>query len=349
MAMQSGGNGRRDGIIISDTPAVGPVRGVMDRGAARSPGREMEAYLFEIHLVAEETMLLPSKNKGNVFRGALGRGLRGLVCPDGAMDCGACAYMGCAYRQFFEPVNLPGSGKLGGNRNIQRPFVIRPPLEERVRYLPGDSFAFGMVLFGRGIMFLPHLLASLRAMASGGIGPGRGRARLEGVTQVHPLTGERHALLDAGGMVSLRRGLGFTMEDFPHRETDRAVLRFHTPVILKDGGRFRQVPGFGAVVRRLRDRLAALSWFYGGMVPEMDFRSFARQADLVEIARSDIRYHQAERRSRGRVRQGMGGFSGTVEYRGPLAPYVRLLLFGQYLHLGKATAFGYGWYDAAVG
>jgi hypothetical protein len=309
----------------------------------------MKAYLFEILFVAEETILLPARNKGNVFRGALGRGFRGLVCPDEAMACGACAYMGCAYRGFFEPVNPPGSGMLGGNRNIQRPFVIQPPLEERVLYMPGDAIAFRMVLFGRAIMFLPHLLASLRAMASGGIGEGRGRARLEGVVQIHPLIGERHTLLDAGGLVSLRRGLGFTEEDFPCREAKRVVLRFHTPVILKDGGEYQRVPNFGAVVRRLRDRFSALSWFYEGTVPEIDFKNYARQADLVETVRADIRYHEAERRSRGRVRQEMGGFTGTVEYRGPVAPYVRHLLFGQYMHLGKATAFGYGWYEAEVG
>jgi len=38
----------------------------------------------------------------------------------------------------------------------------------------------------------------------------------------------------------------------------------------------------------------------------------------------------------------MGGITGKVVYRGALGPFVPLLRFCEYTHLGKATTFGLG-------
>ncbi|MBN1531067.1 MAG: CRISPR system precrRNA processing endoribonuclease RAMP protein Cas6 [Spirochaetes bacterium] len=105
------------------------------------------------------------------------------------------------------------------------------------------------------------------------------------------------------------------------------------------------VPSFGAIVRRLRDRFSSLSWFYERSEPVIDYRNCARDAVRVKTVRADIRYQSAYRRNSTRECQDMSGFTGSIEFRGPLAPYTQLLQFGQYLHRGKATVFGYGWYD----
>jgi hypothetical protein len=309
----------------------------------------MRAYLFEIIFVAREEIILPASNKGRVFRGTLGRSLKRHACPSINGVCSACHYMGCLYHDFFCTTGDPLSEKLSGNRNLQRPFVIRAPLDEKVRYIPGDEIMLQMILFGKSVSVLPFLIAALRDMAGKGFGSRRGRCILERVTQSNPVSGMRHGIVQGDGPISFRDDLFIATGDFPPDGARHITMRFRTPMILKDGGEYVSVPTFGAIVRRLRDRYSSLSWFYEGVEPQIDFKNYARDAERVRTVRADIRYQRASRRNSCNAYQDMSGFVGTIEFEGPVAPYLPHLLFGQYMHLGKATAFGYGWYEMEIG
>jgi hypothetical protein len=55
----------------------------------------------------------------------------------------------CPYTAVFHPFVPEGSEKISKNRDIPRPFVIKPPLDTKEAYLPGERLSFDLVLIGK--------------------------------------------------------------------------------------------------------------------------------------------------------------------------------------------------------
>lgn len=131
---------------------------------------------------------------------------------------------------------------------------------------------------------------------------------------------------------------------------DTLTLRFLTPVDLRDCGREVTRPEFGPLVRRLRDRAAALSAFFGDGPIEADFKGISAAAETVELAEDRTRRLAIDRRSaRTGQRHDIGGLVGEARYEGKairsLMPLIRL---GELIHVGKHAAFGNGRFEVRV-
>jgi hypothetical protein len=71
----------------------------------------------------------------------------------------------------------------------------------------------------------------------------------------------------------------------------------------------------------------------------------ASEADGVAVTSSTLQWRDWKRySSRQQTSMKLGGLVGTVTYAGDLTPFLPLLLAGEVLHAGKATAFGLGKY-----
>jgi CRISPR-associated endoribonuclease Cas6 len=127
----------------------------------------------------------------------------------------------------------------------------------------------------------------------------------------------------------------------------RAVtLRFLTPTMLKVDGALLRVPSFATILKRLRDRINALSYFYCGKGLDIDFKAFGDQAEKVKTIADSTRWVESARYSRRReVTHDLSGFVGEVSFEGDLAPFVPYLKLGEYVHVGKNAVFGNGWYE----
>jgi CRISPR/Cas system endoribonuclease Cas6 (RAMP superfamily) len=110
-------------------------------------------------------------------------------------------------------------------------------------------------------------------------------------------------------------------------------------------GEMVTVPQFHVLIKRLRDRINALSYFYCGGVLDVDFQELGAQAEKVKEVAVRSRWIDRGRRTRKGERQDLSGFIGEVTYRGELAPFLPLLVLGEYVHVGKNAAFGNGWYE----
>jgi hypothetical protein len=168
---------------------------------------------------------------------------------------------------------------------------------------------------------------------------GGGSARLDGVAYLPPAGGEQ-ALLDGGELQSP------ALQPLPPFAFGEAVrLRFATPLRLQKQS---NIQGRAMSARDLLMALARRYWllaeFHQGAIPSIDFKQLGAQAEAVGL-QSQLQWRDWRRySSRQQQEMVLGGVVGSVDLRGELGPFAGLLAAGQWLHLGKNTAFGLGQY-----
>ncbi len=307
---------------------------------------------FRFHITLREPLFLPARNKGNVLRGAFGTMLRRLCCQPqcpGATTCEQRA--ACPYAQVFEPAAPEGATALSNYEAIPRPFVFRPPLEEKTRYGAGETLEFGLVLVGRAIEFLPYFVLAFERLAEEGFGLNRARCRLERVEQLGP---DPPLLIFDGDSRVMRRPNPAAAPPAPLAPFAQIALRFLTPTHLVFEQKTVREPEFHHIIRRLRDRLNVLATFYCGGPLDLDFKGLAERAHEVRCLRRELVWDTRERHSsRTGRRHDIGGFIGECVFAAPgaeaMAEFGPLLSLGERLHIGKHTAWGNGWYTQTPG
>jgi hypothetical protein len=335
---------------------------------------------LRLHLVPEQPLHLPAHNKGNSLRGGFGGAFRKLVCVDLRWECAQCSLRyRCPYTTVFNPFIPPDAPQFSGNQNIPRPFVIKPPLDTRTHYSPGDALIFDMVLVGTVIDYLPYFIVAFRELGNSGLGLNRARVILQRVESIDrrgaaatvyeastnlvrpapPITLQVVGGTDPRGGDALTPTLsqGERQQERPDvaPATRTLTIEFLTPTTLKTGsgvdrdGAIVRRPAFHHILKRLRDRVNALATFHGGGPLELDFKGLGAAAEQVETVEDRTRWVERSRVARRRgVTHDLSGFAGTITFRGDVAPFLPLLRVGEYVHVGKNAVFGNGWFQIAA-
>jgi len=99
------------------------------------------------------------------------------------------------------------------------------------------------------------------------------------------------------------------------------------------------------LLRALLRRYSWLSTLYCDELPELPYSELLRTAAEIKLVASNLTWCDLERYSyRQNKTLKLGGLMGEVVFEGYLVPYLSLLKLGEYLHIGKGTAFGLGKY-----
>jgi hypothetical protein len=292
-------------------------------------------------LRARDRMILPEPMRGTILRGAFSLAFRRLVCVDPTLrlDCNACSLKGvCPWPAVFCAAPPSGTTRLRLVSDLPRPFVVKPELGGASNRRPGEVFSFRLVLAGSACGHLPYFVIALRNLGKEGIGPGRGHFEVvrvaSGPTVVYE-EGDAGVMTPAPETVDLRPG--------PPAEGVLS-LEFVTPTAIKQDGLVLRHPSFGALVRRIRDRVNALSTFFGGGPLDLDFAEVGRRADTVRVIENRTRWYELRRRS-SRTGQSheLSGLVGRAVFEGPVGEFLPLLHAAELLHVGRHAAFGNGW------
>ena len=305
---------------------------------------------YRFVLEAIEPMGLPPY-KGAVLRGGFGHAFKRMACLQPNNQCDACQERTqCAYSYVFETPVPPDSEVLRTHEAVPRPFVFEPPLDGKTDYGPGDELAFGLVLIGRGIDYLPYFLLAFKTLGEEGLGQGRGRFQLKQVWARDPLgpwetliyDGPSDALRNivmTAGMTDIERAAAV----LPEQEV---TIHFLTPTEIKHDGKIVHEPAFHMLIRALLRRISSLSYFHCGERWEIDYQGLIARAQTIETAEAALTWQNWERYSgRQERRLEMGGVIGKLRYVGSLADFRPLLVVGSVVHVGKACVFGNGQYE----
>ncbi len=116
---------------------------------------------------------------GSTLRGALGHGLKRVVCVTGQRQCDGCLLQqSCFYHRFFETPNLP-IAQSRRQAGTPHPWVLAfdGPTPSVVH--AGTVLEFGLLLLDHSIENLPYLILAVERAGKAGLGRGscQGRCR----------------------------------------------------------------------------------------------------------------------------------------------------------------------------
>ncbi len=323
---------------------------------------------FRFRIAPLQSLVVPAVNKGNMLRGGFGHAFRRLCCIPQCRDTKSCPLAAtCPYKAIFEPSPPPGSERLSKNQDIPRPFVFRASQTPQTRFEEGDTFEFGLVLIGRALDFLPYFVLSFRELAAEGLGLNRAKCSLERVE--HPgipsngagpanckgelIYSRDDQVFRATKSVSADDWISARLQELHSsngdKSTRRITIRFLTPTFLRADGEVVRRPEFHHVFKRLRDRINALSTFFGDGPLDLDFRGLGESAEKVRTVSAQIdwveRYRTSSKTHR---RHELSGFVGEATYEGDLGEFLPWLALGELIHVGKHTAWGNGQYGMSL-
>lgn len=302
--------------------------------------------VFRLVIQPIETLNLPP-HKGSAIRGAFGHAFRSAVCVLRHQDCARCMLLSqCVYAYVFEsipPADLPFIRSM---THAPHPFVLRPPIEDRRFYEPGEPLSFDLILMGKAMEYLPYYAHAFVEMGRRGLGKGRGKFVLETIQAVG-LDGAPLTIFD--GEVLRNRSIRITLEDLLSDRSPpaRCSFRFISPVCIREKGAYlKEIPGFGTLFRNLLRRIVTLAHLHAQIdCAGMDFSVLCHAADEVVAVSSGSEYIGWRRYSnRKQSRMPLAGFTGEATYEGDFAPFWPFMVLGEYLHIGKHTSFGLGRY-----
>jgi hypothetical protein len=322
---------------------------------------DISLHHFRFHLEPKALLRLPAYNKGNVIRGGFGSTFRRIVCHANCRDPESCELRNvCPYTAVFHPFVPEGSEKISRNRDIPRPFVIKPPLETKETYLAGERLLFDVVLVGKIKDFLAYFIVTFKELSQAGLGRNRAPVELAGVdhigsdgasvpvyTSANNLVQPPASAISWAELCGSHNSNGSASSPQAGAElVSRVTLRFLTPTLLRADGVVLRRPMFGPLAKRLRDRINALSYFYCGAGLDIDFKAFGDAAEKVKTVSDATGWVESSRYSRRReVSHDLSGFVGEVTFEGELGMFLPYLKLGEYLHVGKNAVFGNGWYE----
>ena len=299
---------------------------------------------FSFQLRAIDTLRLP-QYKGSTFRGGFGHAFKKVVCTVRGKPCSECLLkMKCVYVYIFETLPPEGSEVLRNYKSIPHPFIIEPPDETRCSYESGDTLSFNLILIGRAIDYLPYFIYTFNELGMSGIGKGRGRYELALINSTDSgeviYSSEDKALKGSYTTITPsnlpRAGIG---------DDNTLLLHFLTPARIVNEKKLTFEIEFHHLIRNLLRRISNLSYFHCGTRLEIDFKGLIEKAEKVIAVGRDLRWYDWERYSaRQDTKMKLGGFIGTIGFKGDLEPFIPFLSLGELIHLGKGTSFGLGRY-----
>jgi len=341
-------------------------------------GIGLRIALFRFTIAPVQPLAVPAINKGNMLRGGFGHAFRRLVCIAQCWDTNNCPLAtSCPYKAVFAPSPPPGADRLSKNQDIPRPFVFRAPQTQQTRFKKGERFEFGLVLIGRALDFLPYFVLSFRELAAEGLGLNRAKCTLERVEQVgladtwkltpdglssvpcnlSPVNSLVYSAEDqlfrtiesTGAEEWIKARLPQLSRAIENASVKRATIHFLTPTFLRADGEVVRRPEFHHLFKRLRDRINALSTFFGDGPLDIDFRGLGERAEKARTISAQTDWVERFRTSsKTRQRHELSGLVGEATYEGDLAQFLPWLALGEIVHVGKHTAWGNGQYSLAV-
>ena len=309
-------------------------------------------FLFTTDVI---TPLGFDEHSGSALRGSFFNAIWQQFCNNkSSPTCAACPlHTMCPVSSLVAPLREENPR----GRDIPRPYVILPPMGQH--YEPGSQLSFGINLFGSIVQLFPYLIMASRVLENTGMGRKldenrgqRGKFKIKHIESYNPIKNERQIVYQEGKPKVDVPAVTVTSADVSARAqslpTDSITLNFLTPTRILSREKLVHHAAFLPLVQRLLERLNALEQAYGieeAQGPTAISRELVELAGQIECCDDSTHWEDVQSYSRRQNRTTpIGGIQGKATFKGDLAPFRELLVWGELIHVGKNAVKGNGWY-----
>ncbi|MHB2148279.1 CRISPR system precrRNA processing endoribonuclease RAMP protein Cas6 [Calditrichota bacterium LG25] len=296
----------------------------------------MEISVFEFALKAESNFFLPAF-KGATFRGKFGNVLKKVICFNLRIDCDHCSFTNrCPYIYLFMTRYSNGEETL-------KPFVIKPPLDQKQFFLKDDKFYLQLTLIGKAIEYFPYFVYCFLQMGKEGIGNPAGKFKLEHIWNFDQ-AGERKLIYESEEKILNNEIERISLSEIQNEIKPQLTLNFLTPTQIKQNGKVLHTINFEILLKAIFRRYKRLNYLHDNgqkIFIEVDWDEIKKIEVLNEVVKNYCFWRYSNKQKKLIPVQGI---IGKIVLRGNLTTYYRWLKIGEYLHVGKGATFGLGWY-----
>ncbi len=308
---------------------------------------------------------------GLALRGAFGAALRSITCRYNYDDCKSCPlYRECIYARLFESSSFikPSAriAAISGKEGVTNPYTLYP------LYSDGEKIMFQLNVFGEACSHENALIVAIMGTGIEGIGydvnkATRRRFMVEKIEKYIPSSKEKYPIykIDTGYRYIEYKGEKNLLDVFNEEAKKIAedkpreiVLLFRGPYKISENGIYTFKPSFKAIIMSLSRKYSMLAEYHDAGIPFSVYeakrmRMLSEKIKLthyiigktITIRKTDIKGNT----------KNFGEFAshGVLTYKIPdeiwrsdeSITLFKLLLLGEYLHIGKLPTTGCGKYE----
>ena len=308
---------------------------------------------FKVDVVTENELILP-EYKGSTIRGIFGHAFKRVACiKSSSENCSDCSLKErCPYNYVFN-TPVPADAEIMRKYNYApHPYILCPPLESTQSYPPGAKIHYSITIIGDALNFLPYFVLSFEVMGKLGLGKNKGKYQLKSISALSKKETWQEIYNSANQQLMNNYPI-FQINDLEiAKPVELLTVRFLTPVRIKYEGKIvgdkasdSKRLEFHILMRNLLRRIGLLSYFHCGEELNIDYRHMIDEAQSIKITEEKLEWYDWGRYSQ-RQEQGigMGGLIGEISYEGKIKDFLPFIRIGEFVHVGKSTAFGMGRY-----
>lgn len=306
----------------------------------------MKLYKYRFTIKPKRELILPPY-KGSTLRGVFGRGLRNLLCPDINRKCKECmAQDMCVCSYVFETSivsEIKGQKKI---IDVERPYIIEPPLDPINYYGLDDRLAFDFILIGPAVDYIHVCIKSFKERGDIGIGINNGKYFLENVISINKniekIIFDGNSYMDGSQIIESSELLNEGAE----LDLNRVTLRFLTPTRIKYENVIVQDFNFKIFIASLLRRLESIARIHCDEKWEFDNFKLIKRSEDIKTIYNNLKWKELKRKSnRQNIDVEINGIIGEITFEGELAEFMPFIKLGEFLHIGGDTVNGLGKYE----
>jgi len=300
---------------------------------------------FIFHLRATEELRF-NQFASATLRGAFGNTLKSTLCIHSRIpnSCEKCLIRKtCAYYYLFE------TGTDSQGENNPHPFVLflSPELSGKI-IQAGEIFTFTLILIGKGLEYLPHIIYALENLGQKGLGGKHSKFDLIEIKTIRN-DNEETIYSESEKQLQIKAQNYSFYRDISNKPVSQIKITLLTPLRLKHEGKLVTEIDFKVFVISLLRRILKIAEIHCEEILNIDWAGLLKISEDAKII-ADNTYWKEYKRYSGRQKQQMllGGLSGNFTVQGQLDELIQYLKLGELIHLGKSTSFGFGKYEMQI-